>query len=339
MGAGPRLELADATGHRFAMAPNERRDLLVDEVVFPGPFPESSTLTLAIPRDLRDDAGRAPVNASQFPLAFKTESYPPLAKFPARFGIVEAKVEPVLLPVTLRNLEPAVASRLLPVERPPVSGTVSRIPAERAEEILHWLLRVNRAERTQSVFAEPRGALAVQKFELPKPNGDKAFEVVGVPLPGPGLYVVELESLRLGTRLLGAARPMYVPAAALVTNLAVHFKGGPEASLVWVTTLDAARPVPRTQVSIHTCRGDAWARGLPERSMLRCPPDEPQKLGLGPNLLVVARTAGDMSFTRSDGRRASSPGAFGSRITGARRSWRPTRSSTGRSSTPARRCT
>jgi hypothetical protein len=316
------VELADATGHRFAMAPNERRDLLVDEVVFPGPFPESSTLTLAIPRDLRDDAGRAPVNASQFPLAFKTESYPPLAKFPARFGIVEAKVEPVLLPVTLRNLEPAVASRLLPVERPPVSGTVSRIPAERAEEILHWLLRVNRAERTESVFADPRGAPAVQKFELPKPTGDKAFEVVGVPLPGPGLYVVELESLRLGTRLLGDARPMYVPAAALVTNLAVHFKWGPEASLVWVTTLDAARPVARAQVSIHTCRGDvawsgetdasgvAWARGLPERSMLRCPPDELQKLGLGPNLLVVARTAGDMSFTRSDWTQGIEPWRF-----------------------------
>lgn len=315
------VELADAQGRGFTMAPNEPRDPLVDEVVFPGPFPESSTLTLTIPRDLRDDAGRAPVNASQFPLAVKTEPYPPLAKFSARFGIVEAKVEPVLLPVTLRNLEPAVATRLLPVERPPVTGTISRIPSDRAGEILRWLLRVNRAERHHSVFADLRGA-ALQKFELPKPNGDRAFEVVGIPLGGPGLYVVELESLRLGARLLGTARPMYVPAAALVTDLAVHFKWGPEASLVWVTTLDAARPVPRAQVTIHTCRGDiawagetdqdgiAWVRSLPAPGTITCPEREWETRGLGQQLLVVARTADDMSFTRSDWAQGIEPWRF-----------------------------
>ena len=36
---------------------------------------------------------------------------------------------------------------------------------------------------------------------------------------------------------------MYVPTAALVTNLSVHFKQGPDNSLVWVTSLDHAHPV------------------------------------------------------------------------------------------------
>ena len=45
----------------------------------------------------------------------KTEAYPPLAKFPARFGIVEAKVEPVLLPVTLRNLIATIMHTLFDV--------------------------------------------------------------------------------------------------------------------------------------------------------------------------------------------------------------------------------
>ena len=52
------------------------------------------------------------------------------------------------------------------------------------------------------------------------------MEVVGIPLAGPGFYVVELQSPRLGAALLGKPQPMYVPTAALVTNLAVHFKWG-----------------------------------------------------------------------------------------------------------------
>jgi len=48
--------------------------------------------------------------------------------------------------------------------------------------------------------------------------------VVGIPLKKPGLYVVELESAILGASLLDPPRPMFVPTAALVTNLSVHFK-------------------------------------------------------------------------------------------------------------------
>jgi len=43
---------------------------------------------------------------------------------------------------------------------------------------------------------------------------------------------------------------MYVPTAALVTNLAVHFKKGREASLVWVTTLDQAEPVRDAELPV-----------------------------------------------------------------------------------------
>ena len=39
------------------------------------------------------------------------------------------------------------------------------------------------------------------------------------------------------------------PAAALVTNLSVHFKQGRESSLVWVTTLDRAEPAPGAEIS------------------------------------------------------------------------------------------
>ena len=103
---------------------------------------------------------------------------------------------------------------------------------------------------------------------MPKPNGPNAFEVMGIPLKRPGLYIVELKSTRLGTVLLGAPKPMYVPTAALVTNLAVHFKQGQANSLVWVTALESGRPVGGADVAMADCHGtELWtgrtdARGL-----------------------------------------------------------------------------
>ncbi len=73
----------------------------------------------------------------------------------------------------------------------------------------------------------------------------RPFEVVGIPLPERGFYVVELASKRLGEALLGGDQPRYVSTAVLVTNLSVHFKWGRESSRVWVTHLDDATPAAR----------------------------------------------------------------------------------------------
>ncbi|HEY2629144.1 MAG TPA: hypothetical protein VGI57_08445, partial [Usitatibacter sp.] len=62
----------------------------VDSVVFEGPFPEQAQYTVELPANLHDDAGRTLANAASFPLTVKTDLYPALLKFPARFGILEA---------------------------------------------------------------------------------------------------------------------------------------------------------------------------------------------------------------------------------------------------------
>jgi len=85
--------------------------------------------------------------------------------------------------------------------------------------------------------------------------------VVGIPLKGPGLYVVEIESAILGKALLDPPKPMFVPTAVLVTNLSVHFKQGRESSLVWVTTLDKAEPVADAAVSVLNCEGRVLWKG------------------------------------------------------------------------------
>jgi uncharacterized protein YfaS (alpha-2-macroglobulin family) len=323
----------------------------VEQVEVKGPFPERSLLRLELPPDLRDDAGRALLNAADFPLTVKTEDFPPLAKFSSRFGIIEAAVEPVL-PVTLRNLEPEIEAQLLRLTAQedgggtpastPVTASVVRVEAARAQDFLPWLRRVGEARRAVSVFAEDGGPPAsAKRFTVPKPNGAKAFEVVGLPLPGPGLYVVELASPRLGASLLGRPQAMYVPAAALVTNLAVHFKWGRENAVAWVTRLDDARPVAEAEMAVQDCHGtvlwsgttgvDGLARieGLPERrSVPVCPrvlrteeedeteyyyDDSSHTRALSfmyEGLLVSARAGDDLSFTHSEWVRGIEPWRF-----------------------------
>ena len=339
-----RVALTGAGGKRWSPEEPKTPEDFVRQVSFPGPFPESADYQVEVPSGLTDDAGRSLENAARFPLAVRTEAFPPLAKFSARFGIVEWKAGSAL-PVTLRNLEPQIRTRLLQVDREArpgllgrlqnlldrVTGRLWRISPERSQEILPWLRRVAVAARDQSLFAaEAPGRVA--EFMLPKPLGGRPFEVVGVPLPAPGLYILELESLRLGSALLGSPRPMYVPAAALVTNLSVHVKWGRESSLVWVTTLDSARPVPGAQVSIHDCRGALLWQGStdrqgiarvgplpPSRDLPRCRegqtnwqeyPQVQALLGLEGGLFVLAQTSDDVSFAHTSWQQGIEPWRF-----------------------------
>ncbi len=259
---------------------------------FSGPFPERSSFTIELPSGITDDAGRALVNADKYPLTVKTDEYPPLAKFAAPFGILELKGSP-LLPVTLRNVEPAVAGRMMEVQEgqdnidPPrelaiekneqvrgkIQGKIYKVPVNTANEMLFWIKKVKdrslwwggwfpdkKDNRETSVFGSVTGA-RTQSFTIPKLQGAKSFEVVGIPLKSPGFYVVELESELLGAALLGKPKPMYVPTAALVTNLSAHFKWGIESSLVWVTTLDDAKPVSDAAVEVRDCEGTLRWKG------------------------------------------------------------------------------
>lgn len=108
----------------------------------------------------------------------------------------------------------------------------------------------------------------VKRLALPAsdPAQPRPFEVVGIPLPEPGLHVVEIESPRLGRALLDREAPMFVRTAALVTNLGVHFKWGVENSGVWVTTLDTAQPVADAALQISDCRGNPVWQGRSDKT-------------------------------------------------------------------------
>ena len=312
-----RIRLVDTAG-RARAASLGKADAgadYVSQVSFPAPLPAKTLFKLELPAGLKDDAGRPLVNGDRFPLAVRTDEYPPLAKFAARFGIIERPVFPgekPLLPVTLRNVEARLPGAALQV-------TGETATAKDELQVLAWLKRLDHKddtpEGTNSLF---EGKQPRRSFILPKPGGEHDFEVVGIPLPGPGFHVVELSSPRLGAALLDKPRPYRVPAAALVTNLAVHFKQGRESSLVWVTRLDKGEPVAGAEVAVRDCGGKVHARGKTDgQGRLFIGKALPARDGLPACLqdwdrqyFVTARQGDDFSFVLSEWNEGLQPWRF-----------------------------
>lgn len=317
----------------------EDDDSTTQSLAFNGPFPPLSDFTIELPAGLKDDAGRALANAREFPLTVHTDAYPPLAKFAADFGILELKDSPAL-PVTLRNVEASVKARMLEVNTPnsddntrqaakgQVSGAIQgksyRVPNGSVDEMLFWIRQIRARSwdwdnRDKSVFNsgtwvsydknlfDSEAGKRAKSFSIPKPQGSRAFEVVGIPFEKPGFYVVEIESAILGSALLGSSKPMYVPAAALVTNLSVHFKWGNESSLVWVTALDNAAPVPNASIQVRDCEGTLHWQGETNKDGVAHMKDFSAAIdlpycsdrGLNSGLVISAQKGDDLSFVLS----------------------------------------
>ena len=291
--AGVRLSAGDAA---FEIEHDEDRPEFVSYLNFPGPFPPNATLTLSLPDDLRDDAGRALSNADRFPLTVSVTDYPPLAKFASgTFGVIErfahappqGSMEAAAVPVTLRHIETDPTTRSL--EQP--AGQVAKLVAVDDAEVLRWYARLQRLDggtwsegQLQDILAdrEPRQDYgtkmsrvdarsvsllktqpSVRRLSLPAApeKGPRPFEVVGIPLQEPGFHVLEIESPRLGDSLLGDDQSMYVRTGVLLTNLSLHVKQGRDDLLVWVTTLSDAEAVPGAEISVLDCNGRTLARG------------------------------------------------------------------------------
>lgn len=296
----------------------------ITSIQFKGPFPEKTDFIVELPAGLKDDSGRTLVNADKFPLSVRTHEYPPLAKFSSKFGILELKAN-AGLPVTLRNIESVIKTKTKRIDQEQnlvakVTGKIFNAGTDKTGNLQSWLRKLAWSKREKSVFGDNP---ITKNITLPKPNGSKAFEVVGIPMNKAGLYIVELESAVLGKSLLPSSKPMFVPTAVLVTNLSAHFKWGRESSLVWVTTLDEGIPVKDAAVTIRDCeekiiwRGTTNSSGiariaqqLPSQSELPvCRRSDEERYdgyeesgplgGLSRGLFVTAQTKDDLTFVHS----------------------------------------
>lgn len=327
-----KFRLLTATGPRSASDPNKNSsspEASFQSVTFPGPLPQNAELTLEIPAGLKDETGRPLSNAASFPLKTRTGALPPLAKFPGNFGILELK-EGGVLPVTLRNVEPALKTARLAL---PGSHRFSEQRLTEDADVIAAMLALEKFEQqsrqvklvidgetrevhdpyTAREFSFLAQRPGVTKQELPKPGGSSEFEVVGIPLVKPGYHIVEIESQLLGNALLATPKPMYVRTAALVTNLAVHLKVGKDNALVWVTALDSGKPVADAEVRVSGCDGQSQWQGKTDslgRALVDKALNAPNCKGSN-FLFASARLNGDFSFVRSDWNEGIEPWRFG----------------------------
>lgn len=276
-------------------------------LTFKAPFPEKSDFKLILPGNLKDEIGRGLTNQSKFPLTVKTDEYSPLVKFAAPFGILELNAEPIL-PVSVRNVEKVLASIKHSM---PGKSMVLNAKATPKEIIAYYRdVKLKDYSFDDSGRTSRRNPLITDQkakaFEVPKPGGERDFELIGIPLKEPGFHVVEIKSPKLGAALLDGP-PMYVASAALVTNLSVHLKKGRESSIVWVTTMDKAQVVPEANVTITDSEGTLLAEGKTDRegifrtnAKFPCGWDESDRWGKKCELFAFAKLGDDVSFVSSE---------------------------------------
>ncbi len=322
------LRTADGKTLTAKFDDDDKNDAFLERVRFDGPLPQNVDATLVLPADIADQSGRKLQNQSNFPLKFHIDSAPPIVKFAAEFGILEAS-EGGILPVTVRGVEASLIQSNLKMP-----ANVLKVSDDDAA-IARWLTRVEKADDTdyreeknargedvtvnytgtKSVFDGAPAGGERRNLTLAPPAGGKEFEVVGIPLAEKGFHVVEIASPELGAALLGRKATRYVATAALVTNMAVHFKWGRESSLAWVTSLDTGLPVAGAEVRVtDSCTGRQLARGiadkagrlafpngLPEPETYSSCEDDPDPANSeGHTLMVSARSGDDFSFTLTD---------------------------------------
>ncbi|MDZ3830771.1 MAG: MG2 domain-containing protein [Sphingopyxis sp.] len=323
-----RLDTAGGKQLKPVIDDDDRNDAYITKVRFKGPLPQNVDATLVLPVNVTDQSGRTLANQSNFPLKFHIDRAPPLVKFAAEFGILEAG-EGGVLPVTVRGVEASLVQDNLKMP-----ATALKVGDDDAA-IARWLKRVERADDsdfreerdrtgkdvtvnytgTRSVFADAPAGGERRQLQLAPPAGGKEFEVVGIPLRDKGFHVVEIASPELGAALLGRRATRYVATAALVTNMAVHFKWGRESSLAWVTSLDTGQPVAGAEIRVtDSCTGRLLARGTADKAgRLAFPSGLPQPETYSgceekPNpanseghaLMISARAGDDFSFTLTD---------------------------------------
>ncbi|MGY4394989.1 uncharacterized protein YfaS (alpha-2-macroglobulin family) [Sphingomonas sp. UYAg733] len=319
MSAAQQISITTADGKTIkpVFDDDDKKKATISDISFASPLPAVTTAKLTIPAGIKDESGRVLANAERFPLDIRFDEAPPLVKFAAPFGILEAK-EGGVLPVTVRNVEESLQGSNLAI-----AGQSLRVDASDGQ-IANWLRIVDKADDYESeevkrgketIRINNTGATPIlaggsaTALKVPLPGKGKDFEVVGINLTKPGFYVVELASPVLGQALLGRKAPRYVASAALVTNMAVHFKWGRERSLAWVTQLDTGKPMPDAEVRISdSCTGRLLARGVTDKAgglLVPAGLPEPQTYGscennsMGP-LMVSARAGDDFSFTLTE---------------------------------------
>lgn len=284
-------------------------DAFIEQLTFAAPKVPQAELRWQLPADwqqLKDDAGRTLSNSAFFQQPIKTAALPPLLKFAHEgIGVLERFADtPALLPLAIRGVEPS----LLTATAQNSAGQLRQLRVNTPRSMFDWYVRVKNSDvSTTSLFEQANTTAQTQQLILPAaPDSQhKDVELIGVPLEGAGLHIVEAQSAQLGQAYEEDSNAMYVPTAALVTNLAVHSKISTNQLLVWVSRLDTGKAVPNADITVLSCDGTLLVSGQTDAKGLWVEDNHPfddsycTETGLS-GLFITATQGDDSSFVLSN---------------------------------------
>ncbi len=288
----------------------------VSFITFAATLLPNTEYSLTLDGSLEDLDKRELSNKKNFPLKFKTANFPPLAKFPGSFGILESNAIP-MLPVSVRNIEKKIN----------LKKTTAVLTLNNPKIFARWLDTIDKRQdmgydedtelRAKSIFT---GSVILTKDEILNYSlGKNETEVLGLEVKQKGLHLVELSSPLIAGTLLQNQPNFFISTAVLVTNLSAHLKIGQTESMVWVTTLDRAEVVEGAQVIFYDCSGQPIEKGITNskgifltskvgKKNLECSSSLPNLVG---KVLVVASKQDDATFTMSSWNQGIEPWRFG----------------------------
>lgn len=230
-------------------APNTKTTY--SSVNFKPPFINLSAYVLVL-NSVNSERGESLFNAKAFPLKIKTSDYPSLLKIDKAFSVIES--EQPILPVTLRYLDKNLRANDFS-KNFSLAGTDSILPSQNIKNILKV---INQVSYTQSDKPFPSSQFKSTEIKVEPKDTKKTTEVVGVPLQGNGLHLIEFKSQVLGKKFNENIKKnpfYYVRSLSLVTDISLTMKYWPTGALVWVTSLKTGKPLQNIKVSLYSLKG------------------------------------------------------------------------------------
>ncbi len=177
--------ISDENGNKLIPKTIRDNDDIIYSISFSKPFKPEHSYILHIPNDIKDIYERTPVNINKFPLNFKTDRMPPLAKFAADFGIVEMIDGEGILPLTIRGLKNNVNIKTFGIE----NDIVNRVEKEKGFFARVWeiilnlfkLLFMSNKESTKDLSDENKfilPAIKIKSLKLSDLPNKKIFEFI-----------------------------------------------------------------------------------------------------------------------------------------------------------------
>lgn len=236
-------------------------DTIVDSVIFNVNIEPETQAKVVLPNGLTDIDGRILSNAiAEFHIRIGTMDE--VIHTPQAISVFEKNVAHLYLPVGIVNLNQKISIRK--------TGTKANVwePLEDVTSMINLIRSYeNRGSyRNEPNYISPLDTLGIKNTVVEQQlTGTKnrpsflqfPFSAQGQK-PKSGFYAIEISSPTFESRHSDSDEdqyynPKYV--LAQVTDLAVHLKKGQTNTLVWLTRLSDAQPVPNAQLEIYNCLG------------------------------------------------------------------------------------